>query len=84
MRATLALGPEVDEARLVGVEHEPVPHKPLPQHVQDPFGIVVVLEGHHEVIGKPNQGSWPLQAWSHRVLEPFVQHMVQEDVREQW
>src|SRR5215813_11251731 len=31
MRATLALGAEVDEARLVRMEREPVPIKPLSQ-----------------------------------------------------
>src|SRR5215469_10262036 len=82
MRATLALGSEVDEARLVRVEREPVPAKPFPQYFQYPFGVVVVLEHHHEVISKPHQGTWSRHAGLHRVLEPLVQHMVQEDVRE--
>src|SRR6516162_6209883 len=50
VRATLALGAEVDEARLVRMEREPVPVKPLSQHFQNPFGVVVALERHHEVI----------------------------------
>src|SRR5262249_34708380 len=41
MRATLALGAEVDEARLIRMEREPVPIKPLSQHFQNPFGVVV-------------------------------------------
>src|SRR5215471_11025203 len=57
MRATLALGAEVDEARLVRMEREPVPIKPLSQHFQNPFGVVVALERHHEVISKPHQGT---------------------------
>src|SRR5205823_3310769 len=40
IRATWPLRPEVDEARLVGVERKPVPFKPLPQNFQHPFGIV--------------------------------------------
>src|ERR1700678_3245685 len=55
MRAILALGTEVDEARLVGMEREPEPSKALRQHFHDPFGVVVVLERHHEVISKSNQ-----------------------------
>src|SRR6516225_9452672 len=55
MRATLALGAEVDEARLVRMEREPVPIKPLSQHFQNPFGVVVALERHHEVISKPHR-----------------------------
>jgi hypothetical protein len=39
------------------------------------------LKGHHEVISKPYQGRFPPHAWSHLVLEPFVQHVVQENVR---
>src|SRR5712691_2591955 len=83
LRATAPLWAEVDEARLVGMEREPVPFKPLSQHFQHAFGGAVGLEGHHEVIGIAHQGSVPLQARSHLVLEPSVQHMVQVDVREQ-
>ena len=31
---------KVDEVRLVQVEREPVPCKPLSQHVHDPLGVV--------------------------------------------
>ena len=74
---------EVDEARLVRMEREPIASKPLPQHFQHPFAVVVVLEGHHEVIGEPHQGTRPRHARLHLALEPFVQHVMQEDVREQ-
>ena len=50
---------EVDEACLVGVEREPVPRKTLAQHGQDPCGILEMLEGHHQVIGVPDQGTSP-------------------------
>ena len=82
MRATWPLGSEVNEACLVGMEREPVPLKPLPQHFQDPFGVVVVLERHHEVISEPDQGTEPRHTRLHLVPEPLVQHMVQVDVRE--
>jgi hypothetical protein len=78
----MALRAEVDEARLGGMQRKPKPSKPFPQHFQHPLGVVVGLEGHHEVIGKPHQGRVPAQARSPLVLEPHVQHMVQEDVRE--
>jgi hypothetical protein len=60
------------------------PGEPFPQHFHDPLGVVVGLEGHHEVIGEPHQGRLTLQAWSHLVLEPLIQHMVQKNVRERW
>jgi len=82
MRATASLRAEVDEARLVGMQREPMPFKPFPQHFQHPLSVAVVLEGHHEVIGKSHQGTASRQARPHLVLEPLVQHMVQVDVRE--
>src|ERR1700692_2441581 len=51
-------GPEVDEAGLFGMQREPIPSKTLLENFQYPLGIAVVLEGHHEVIGEPNQGAW--------------------------
>ena len=61
MRPTAARRAEVDEARLGGMKRKPMPSKPLPQLFQDPFGVVLVLEGRHEVIGKSNLGTWPSQ-----------------------
>src|SRR5690348_8772354 len=72
---------EVDEARLVGVEGESVPGKTLAQHRQDPFGIEKVLEGHHQVVSVPDKDSSPLQARSDVPFEPFIQHIVQINVR---
>src|SRR6516164_5651945 len=73
MRATLALGAEVDEARLVRMEREPVPIKPLSQHFQNPFGVVVALERHHEVISKPHQCTWSRHAGLHTVRHSLVE-----------
>src|SRR3954451_25037662 len=39
---------EVDEARLVGMEREPIPGKTLAQNSQNPRGIGESLESHHE------------------------------------
>ena len=83
-RPAMTLRAEVDEARLVRMQLEAEPTKSFPQHFHDPLGVVVGLEGHHEVISEPYQGRPPPQAWSHLVLEPLVQHMVQENVREHW
>src|SRR3954452_20696381 len=72
---------EVDEARLVGMEREPIPGKTLAQNSQDPRGIGKGLESHHEIVGVPDKAGSSLQAWSDRVFEPHIQHMVQVDVR---
>src|SRR5215210_5045281 len=72
---------EVDEACLVGMEREPIPGKTLAQNSQDPRGIGKGLESHHEIVGVPDKAGSSLQAWSDRVFEPHIQHMVQVDVR---
>src|SRR5215468_9638291 len=41
-----------------------------------------VVECHQRVIGEPDKGALPSETRLHLGLEPFVQHMVQEDVRE--
>jgi hypothetical protein len=51
--------------------------------LHDPLGVVVVLERHHKVIGKPHQSTRSRHAGSHLGLEPLIQHMVQENVCEQ-
>ena len=83
-RPAMLLRAEVDEVRLVRMQREAEPTKPLPQNVHDPLGVVVGFKGHHEVISKPHQGRLSPQAWSHHILEPFVQHMVQENIRDHW
>src|ERR1700736_1396422 len=73
---------EIDEPRLVGMEREPKPCKTLAQDAEDPLGIEEVLERHHGIVSEADKGTSPLEPWPHLELEPFIQHMVQEDVRE--
>ena len=81
--AVRSIDAKVDEARLVGVELEPVPLKTLAQHVDDPLGIFENLESHHAVISVPHEDVVPFEARPHVQLEPFIQHMVQVDVCKQ-
>jgi hypothetical protein len=73
---------EVDEARLVRMESESIPCEPLAQDRHHAFGIGDVVESHQRVVGKPDKGALPFETRFHLGLEPLVQHMVQEDVRE--
>src|SRR6266511_2256489 len=41
------------------------------------FGVVVMVDGHHEVIVKSHHGTSSRHSRPHLFLEPFVQHMVQ-------
>src|SRR6202521_1752310 len=73
---------EIDEARLVGMECESVPCKALTQNAKDPLGIEEILERQHGIISEADKGTSSLEPWSHLELKPFVQHVVQENVRE--
>src|SRR6516165_7937143 len=80
--ALCPLGAEVDEACLVGMQCKPKPCKTLAQHRQDASSVDDVVERHHRVISKPDKGAVPREAWLHLRLEPLIEHVVQEDVRE--
>ena len=73
---------EIDEARLVGMECESIPCKALTQNAEDPLGIEEVLERQHGIVSEADKGTSPLETWPHLDLKPFVQHVVQENVRE--
>jgi hypothetical protein len=46
-----------------------------------PLGVEEVLKRHHGVVGEPDKGASPLEPRFHLVLEPLIQHMMQENVR---
>src|ERR1700686_2804535 len=73
---------EIDEARLVGMECESVPCKAFTQNAKDPLGIEEVRERQHGIVSEADKGTSPLETWAHLDLKPFVQHVVQENVRE--
>ncbi len=64
------------------MEYEPIPCKPLAQNAKDPLGVEEFLERHHGVVSETDKGTSPLEAWPHLDLKPFIQHVVQENVRE--
>src|SRR5215467_11554892 len=76
------LAAEIDKACLVGMERELVPSKTLTQNIQNPFGILEIRERHHGVVGETGKGTFSPEAWFHLILEPLIQHMMQEDVRQ--
>src|SRR5271165_254107 len=73
---------EIDEACLVGMEREPKSCKTLAQDRQHAFGVDNIVERHDRIVGEPGKGAFPFEARPHLGLEPFVQHIVQKDVRE--
>ena len=73
---------EVDEACLVRMEREPKPRKTLAQDRQDALGVDDVVERHDRIVSEPDKGATPRKARSYLRLEPFIEHVVQENVRE--
>lgn len=61
-----------------------IPAEPFTQNVQQSLARQVVLKGNHRIIGISDQQTSTFEPRSHHTLEPFVQHMVQVNVREQW
>ena len=72
---------EVDEARLVGMERKLVPSERLPRRLGPAGRRGSPRKHHHGIVGVSDKGISPLKAWLHLVLEPLIQHVVQEDIR---
>jgi hypothetical protein len=47
----------------------------------DAMVISLVANPDREVIRKANQTTWPHKAWLHFFFKPYIQNVVQEDVR---
>ena len=60
---------------------ELVPSETLAQYVQYPLGILDIRKRHHGVVGESDKGTSLPEAWFHLILEPLIQHMMQENVR---
>lgn len=77
-----AIGPlERHQPRLVRVNRQSILGKPLGENRQDATGVRLMGESHDKVVRVADQERLPLQARLDLVLEPFVQHLVQEQIR---
>src|SRR5271157_1203837 len=68
------------QARLLRVDRQAVLAHPLGQHLQDPSGVIFSGYPDHEVVRVANQEGFSFQTRAHVLLEPFVQHIVQDDI----
>ena len=66
------------------MEREPVSTETLAQHIKQPLAAVAVFESDDKIIGESHQLAVAAQARPRLILEPLVQHMVQENVGENW
>lgn len=73
---------EVHRTRLGLMERQPVSTETFARRVKQPPGAVAVFEGDDKVIGVSHQLAVAAQARPRLLLEPLVQHVMQENVGE--
>ena len=68
------------QPRLGWMDGQTVLAKPLGQDFHHALGIVMIAKANDEVIRIADETSRTLQTWSHLLLKPEIQHVVQEHV----
>lgn len=74
---------ETHLARLLTVKAQAVPTKTLGEDFEYPFGISLIGEHHHRIIGVPYEESTAPQSWENVPFEPHIQNFMQVDVGQQ-
>jgi hypothetical protein len=75
--------PKRHEPRLGRVDRQSITAKPFWNDFQNALGITTIAKSDHEIIRITDEEGTVSQAGRHFAFEPQVQHIVQEDVREQ-
>ena len=68
------------ETRLLRVDRQAVLAHPLGQDLHDPPGVVFSGYPDHKVVRIAYHEGFSFQARANLLLEPFIQHVVQEDI----
>src|SRR5258706_9164449 len=74
---------EVDEPRLLWVKCQTILGKSRWQYALDTQGIALVGEADDEVVRIPDEKRTAVKPWLHVSCEPFVEHLVEVDVRQE-
>ncbi len=74
---------EVDQSGLFRVQGQIVPAESLRQHGQHPTRILFLAKAQHRIVRVADQDRLALEPRLDVLLEPHVQYVVQEDVRQQ-
>ena len=85
-RASRSLGgepPELDQARLLGVQLQAELREPVAKIRPEPLGVVPMLEPHHEVVSEPHDDHVTARVPPPPLVGPQVEDVVQVDVRQQ-
>ena len=74
---------ELDQARLLSLQLQPEPRKPLAQLGLEPLRILTMLEAHDEVVSEAHDNHLAARVPLPPLLGPKVEDVVQVDVRKQ-
>ena len=74
---------EIHEARLGRVERQALLGQPLFHDLSDPLGVLPALEHTDRIVGKADHAAAAPQTRDHFPMEPFVQDIMQKDVRQE-
>src|SRR5215475_12772107 len=66
--------PKRHEPRLLRMEGQSIPCKPLGQYLQDLLGILTVLEAQHSIVGVADYKHLASEARLHVALDPFIEY----------
>src|SRR5262245_3028375 len=75
--------PKRHEPRLGGVDRQSITAKPFWNDFQNALSITTVAKSDHEIIRVTDEEGTVSQTRFHIAFDPQIQHVVQEDVREQ-
>ena len=59
------------------------PREPVAKLGEEPLGVLTMLKARHVVVGEPHEHHVPARVPPPPLVGPQVEHVVQEDVREQ-
>jgi hypothetical protein len=75
--------PEGNKLRLSGMNRQGVLAEPLRQNFHDALGIALIAKSNYEIIRIADEEGTVPQTRLHVLLEPEVQHVMQEHIRKQ-
>jgi hypothetical protein len=76
--------PVAHQPCFLSIDLQPETSKPLCDHPLDFMNILQSLEAQYKVIGISHHEGLPLTRGLNGFYEPFVQHLMQIDITEQW
>ena len=75
--------PELDQARLLGVQLQGELRESFAQIAQEPLRVIPMLKAHHEVVGETHDDHIAVRVPASPLVGPQIEDVMQVDVRKQ-